>query len=113
MRCLGDISSRFRSVNKGFIVFFGSVCIFFSGVHDGVAQEKKEGWSLRACIETMPGSMNLQVGTPGGIGKIRLLNYPEGRHNVYLVEFFQYSRVGTSEKDRNKRGFEIIECLHG
>ncbi|WP_320913938.1 TolC family protein [Butyricimonas paravirosa] len=61
MRCLGDISSRFRSVNKGFIVFFGSVCIFFSGVHDGVAQEKKEGWSLRACIEHAR-EHNLQVG---------------------------------------------------
>ncbi len=83
MRCLGDISSRFRSVNKGFIVFFGSVCIFFSGVHDGVAQERKKKVGLCVLVSNMPGSITFRWDTPEWHWKIRLLNYPGGRHNVY------------------------------
>lgn len=60
MRWLDDIYPRFRSVNRGIIVFFGSACIFFSGTRDGFAQQESGVWSLRACIEHAR-EHNLQV----------------------------------------------------
>ncbi|MFR7875589.1 MAG: hypothetical protein ACLU4J_03815 [Butyricimonas paravirosa] len=66
---------------------------------------------VSACLYRILREHNLQVDTPGWHWKIRLLNYREG--TTLPVEFSSTQGVGTSEKDRNKRGFEIIECLHG